>query len=172
MSVESQEAKWRTIYFHPEKVIFHVTGEASKTLSQEIISKANEFAKNQGLDIEISEPRMQIFPPTSSLYPDSQQVTSSSEMPGKGKPGTRPPIVERDAFSLIYADVTNLYADIENIYADDSNSEGDEKLLELIISLDENRKEVLGEVVQVVSPCWLTSGSSQPGGGSGPGSPR
>jgi len=169
MSVESQEPERRTVYFHPEKIIFHVTGEASDSISQEIVSKANEFAQNQGLDIEISEPRTQIFPATSSYDPKSQQGLSSSEKPDRGGNGTRKPFDGQGAFSLVYADVKNLYANVENIYANDSDTEGDEKLLGFITSLDEKRYEVLGESIQVVFPSWLTSGSPRPGGTGGPG---
>jgi subtilisin family serine protease len=41
--------------------------------------------------------------------------------------------------------------------------------LDLILLLDERRKEIAGIPVQVVSPNWLTSGSSQPGSTGGPG---
>lgn len=169
MSVDSLEPTWRTVYFHPGKILFHVTGRASRQDQDDIVSNANKFASAKGFSFELSRPRPQVFPPASYPSPGKQQGQNPPEKPEPRKSGIRPQIVEREAFSLIYADVRNPQVDGTDIYADDSNSKGDKMLLEFITSLDENRNDVFGEVVQVVSPSWLTGGSPRPGGTGGPG---
>ncbi|KPJ94185.1 MAG: hypothetical protein AMJ53_05740, partial [Gammaproteobacteria bacterium SG8_11] len=147
MSGNSKDPKL-AVYFQPGQVMFHVTGTATKESTKILFDNAKKLAES--MELQISTPRIQNFPPAEK-YNDQQ---SRAESGGN----------KRGPFFLLYADVTK---DGERL----GDQQGDlMKLLNLIFLLDDELAKPSNESVQVVSPNWLMSGSREdPGGTGGPG---
>jgi hypothetical protein len=160
--------KHEVIYFQPGQLVFHVDGNSSPGSAHGLITWANNIAKKRYKDISISQRGESIdFKPPSSDDPDvqgwekyrraqdSNKDASLTKEPNFMIKEIRPADKRPQAFTLIFANVDGI-----KIQSD---------LLDLILLLDKKRGNAPGRNLQVVSPNWLASGSSEPGTVGGPG---
>lgn len=136
----------KVIYFRPRELVFLVTHQGQ--LTQEQLYALTKWINNQSGGACLLPRQVLTFPATP---PVDDKPSDDQEPPP-------PQISPRDPFSLIFTDVAGVDDDPD-------------QLLELIRNLDQVRdnQPVDGLKWDVVSPNWLTSGTSQPGATGGPG---
>jgi hypothetical protein len=153
----------KVIYFQPGQLIFLVEGDSSDESAKESLVKeldvwANGLAKDKYA--KISNFHALTFQPPSQPSPDKKEQGPRGEESRGKRPYRSPEFGEKRSFALVSAEVTGF---------DPADLDHDGRLLDLIISLDNQRRSTLGGRLQVVSPNWLTSGGSEPGTVGGPG---
>ena len=156
MSNQPQEHK--VIYFLPGEIVFLadlVDGDSSDDLAKELDGWANGLANQKGAII--SNFKALTFQAPSQASPDKKEKGPPHEESSGKRPYSSPEVRPHGRFALVSANVTGF-----------KPAEAD-KLLNLIVSLDNERGKTLGGRLQVVSPNWLTSGGSEPGTVGGPG---
>jgi len=142
----ANDPEHKVIYFRPRELVFLVTHQGQ--LTQEQLYALTKWINNQSGGACLLPRQVLTFPATP---PVDDKPSDDQEPPP-------PRISPRDPFSLIFTDVAGVDDDPD-------------QLLELIRNLDQVRdnQPVDGLKLDVVSPNWLTSGTSQPGATGGPG---
>jgi subtilase family protein len=153
-------AEHKVIYFQPGQLIFLVDGEWNGESEKALRAWANPIMDRH--EMKMSEKAISLtFPPTLQQPTNKEEKVSLQEKSERKKPYISPKVAEHNSsFTVMSVDITGLETDPK--YAD--------KLLNLIVALDNDREKALGPSrLQVVSPNWLTSGGSEPGATGGPG---
>lgn len=187
----------RPVYFQPGQVIFHAHGNlrGQTALIDALLDWANKVAESQEITLSVPEGQYIVdFNPLQSPDPwkgtiSSSRTTSSKkgeDTRGENPPGgvnnsyVSPQIKIPPAFSLVRFNAWKKGWPDHNLDSDAKEQESDEEgklqadafneLLNLINLLDSSRDKAPIKL-EVVSPNWLMSGSSRPGGTGGPGGP-
>jgi len=155
-------------YFRPGQLLFLIEGTLNDGKNQELISWANKFAPD-GVEILTQKPLP--FPPPEQQGPyEKGRQTATVGRPPATVGKEPPPMTEGKQlppFPLSSEIPTNfriLPAAVKGL-----KKEEPDKLLELVLKLDDNRKTAPTKNLRAISPNWFVgSGSSTPGGTGGP----
>lgn len=186
--------KHEVIYFLPEQIVFFVKGDSSQISTNALLEWANDLVEKwKNKDAKSSRPDRAKAVKTSMPGRDKDVKISISDN-DKSVLDFKPPIEQKPPARIREQlktpqtlNTSNAISTLKRPYMENiwdkvgkrgsftlvstkvSGIKKQDDLLDLILFLDKNRKSFPGKNVQVVSPNWLTSGSSEPGGTGGPG---